>query len=108
MSEFVKNVTEFEFDEVVLKSKKPVLVDFYAVWCAPCRMQSPVLDELARDLSDKVSFCKVNVDEAEKLAINYGISSIPALLVFKDGKVVEKSVGLTPKADLASMVIRYL
>jgi thioredoxin 1 len=108
MSEFVKNVTEFEFDEVVLKNKKPVLVDFYAVWCAPCRMQAPVLDELARDLSDKVSFCKVNVDEAEKLAINYGISSIPALLVFKDGKVVEKSVGLTPKADLASMVIRHL
>lgn len=108
MSEFVKNVTEFEFNEVVLKSKTPVLVDFYAVWCAPCRMQAPVLDELARDLSGKVSFCKVNVDEAESLAINYGISSIPALLVFKDGKVVEKSVGLTPKADLASMVIRHL
>ncbi len=108
MSEFVKNVTEFEFEDVVLKSKIPVLVDFYAVWCSPCRMQAPVLDELARDLSNKVLFCKVNVDEAEKLAINYGIMSIPALLVFKDGKVVEKSVGLTPKAELASMLIKHV
>ena len=108
MSEFVKNVTEFEFEDVVLKSKIPVLVDFYAVWCSPCRMQAPVLDELARDLSGKVLFCKVNVDEAEKLAINYGIMSIPALLVFKDGKVVEKSVGLTPKAELASMLIKHV
>lgn len=108
MSEFVKNLTEFEFEDVVLKSKIPVLVDFYAVWCSPCRMQAPVLDELARDLSKKVLFCKVNVDEAEKLAINYGIMSIPALLVFKDGKVVEKSVGLTPKAELASMLIKHV
>ncbi len=108
MSEFVKNVTEFEFDEVVLKSKIPVLVDFYAVWCSPCRMQAPVLDELASELSTKIKVCKVNVDEAERLAINYGINSIPALLVFKDGKVVEKSVGLTSKAELASMLIRHV
>ncbi len=108
MSEFVKNVTEFEFDETVLKSKTPVLVDFYAVWCSPCRMQAPVLDELASELSGKIKVCKVNVDEAERLAINYGINSIPALLVFKDGKVVEKSVGLTSKAELSSMLIRHI
>ena len=108
MSEFVKNVNEFEFQEVVLKSKKPVLVDFYAVWCSPCRMQAPVLDELAQELHDKIAVCKVNVDEAEKLAITYGINSIPALLVFKDGKVVEKSVGLTSKSELAAMLIRHI
>ena len=108
MSEFVKNVSEFEFEETVLKSSKPVLVDFYAVWCSPCRMQAPILDELARDLSDKITVCKVNVDEAEKIAINYGINSIPALLVFKSGEVVEKSVGLTAKAELASMLIRHV
>ena len=108
MSEFVKNVNEFEFQEVVLKSKKPVLVDFYAVWCSPCRMQAPVLDELAQELHDKIVVCKVNVDEAEKLAITYGINSIPALLVFKDGKVVEKSVGLTSKPELAAMLIRHI
>ncbi len=108
MSEFVKNVSEFEFQELVLKNKKPVLVDFYAVWCSPCRMQAPILDELASELSDKIAVCKVNVDEAEKLAITYGINSIPALLVFKDGKVVEKSVGLTSKSELASMLIRHI
>ena len=108
MSEFVKNVTEFEFEETVLKSKVPVLVDFYAVWCSPCRMQAPVLDEIASELSNKIKVCKVNVDEAEKLAIKYGINSIPALLVFKDGKVVEKSVGLTSKPELASMLIRHV
>ena len=108
MSEFVKNISEFDFQEVVLKNKKPLLVDFYAVWCSPCRMQAPVLDELASELSGKIKVCKVNVDEAERLAINYGINSIPALLVFKDGKVVEKSVGLTSKAELSSMLIRHI
>ena len=108
MSEFVKNISEFDFQEVVLKSKKPVLVDFYAVWCSPCRMQAPILDELANDLNDKITVCKVNVDEAEKLAITYGINSIPALLIVKDGKVVEKSVGLTSKPELASMLIRHI
>ena len=108
MSEFVKNVSEFEFQEVVLKSSKPVLVDFYAIWCSPCRMQAPILDELASELNGKITVCKVNVDEAEKLAINYGINSIPALLIFKDGKVVEKSVGLTSKPELASMLIRHI
>ena len=108
MSEFVKNISEFDFQEVVLKNKKTVLVDFYAVWCSPCRMQAPILDELASELNDKITVCKVNVDEAERLAITYGINSIPALLIFKDGKVVEKSVGLTSKPELASMLIRHI
>ena len=82
-------LTKMNFQDEVLDSTEPVLVDFYAVWCSPCRMQAPILDELARDLFDKIVVCKVNVDEAEKIAINYGINSIPALLVFKDGKVVE-------------------
>lgn len=106
--EIVKNVTDFDFEEIVLKSDKPVLVDFYANWCSPCRMQAPILSELATELESKVLICKVNVDECEKLAISYGIMSIPALLVFKDGKVVEKRVGLSSKADLSSMLIKYL
>lgn len=108
MSENVKVVTDFDFDEVVLKSKKPVVVDFYAVWCGPCRMQAPILNEIANELSDKVTVCKVNVDEAEKLAVSYGIMSIPTILIFKNGQIVEKSVGLTTKPQLSAMLIKHV
>lgn len=108
MSENIKVVTDFDFEEVVLKSKKPVVVDFYAVWCGPCRMQAPILNELANELCDKADFCKVNVDEAEKLAVSYGIMSIPTILIFKDGAVVEKNVGLTTKPQLSAMLIKHV
>ena len=108
MSENIKVVTEFDFEEVVIKSKKPVVVDFYAVWCGPCRMQAPILNELANELSDKVTVCKVNVDEAEKLAVSYGIMSIPTILVFKNGEIVEKNVGLTTKPQLSAMLIKHI
>lgn len=108
MSDKVINVNDLDFNEIVLKNDKPVLVDFWASWCGPCRMQSPLLHELAEELDDKVVVCKVNVDECERLAISYGINSIPALFVFKDGKVVEKSVGLTSKDRLSAMLIKHI
>lgn len=108
MSNNIINVNDFDFNEVVLKNSKPVLVDFWAAWCSPCRMQAPILNELADELKDKIVVCKVNVDECEKLAVSYGINSIPALYVFKDGKVVEKSVGLTGKQELSAMLIKYV
>ncbi len=108
MSENIKIVTDFDFEEVVLKSNKPVVVDFYAVWCGPCKMQAPILNELANELSDKVTVCKVNVDEAEKLAVSYGIMSIPTILIFKNGEVVEKNVGLTTKPQLSAMLIKHI
>ena len=108
MSDKIISVNDLDFQEVVLKSKKPVLVDFYAVWCSPCRMQAPILSELADDLGDKKVVAKVNVDECEKIAVSYGINSIPALFIFKDGQVVEKAVGLTSKEQLSAMIIKHL
>ena len=104
----VKHLTDFDFNSVIKESKVPVLVDFWAPWCSPCRMQSPILEELATELSGKVIVAKVNVDECESLAVKYGVMSIPCLMVFKDGQLKEKSVGLTGKAELSAMLIKYL
>ena len=108
MSENIKNVTDFDFETEVLKSEKVVVVDFWAVWCGPCRMQAPILNDIANELSDKVKVCKVNVDECEKLAISYGIQSIPTLMFFKNGKLLEKRVGLTTKPELSAILIKYV
>jgi len=89
------------FDSEVAQSDKPVLVDFWAEWCGPCKMLSPVLDELASELGDKVKIVKVNVDDNRDLAVQYGIKSIPMLLFFKGGEVKDKVVGLVPKDSLA-------
>lgn len=108
MSENIKNLTEFDFDGEVLKESKVVVVDFWAAWCGPCRMQAPILNDIADELSDKVKVCKVNVDECEKLALSYGIQSIPTLLFFKNGKLVEKRVGLTIKSELTAMLVKHI
>ena len=108
MSECILNVKSSDFNELVLKSDKPVLVDFWAIWCGPCRMQAPILEELCQDLNGKAVIAKVNVDEEEAIAVKYGIMSIPTLMVFKNGEVVEKVVGLTSRADLYSMLIKYI
>ncbi|MBR6737642.1 MAG: thioredoxin [Clostridia bacterium] len=108
MSECIINVNSSNYEEVVLNSNKPVLVDFWAIWCSPCRMQAPILEELCDDVKGKAVIAKVNVDENEALAVKYGIMSIPTLLVFKNGEIVEKAVGLTSRADLASMLIKHL
>lgn len=108
MSENVKNLTEFDFEKILKEEKKPILVDFWARWCSPCRMQAPILEELATELTDKVVVCKIDVDECESLAIKYGVQSIPCLMVFKNGELKETRVGLSGKADLASMLIKHL
>ena len=108
MSENVKNLSEFDFNKLLKEETKPILVDFYAKWCSPCRMQAPVLEELAKEISDKAVICKIDVDECEELAIKYGVQSIPCIMVFKDGEVKERKVGLTSKSDLASMLIKYV
>ncbi len=93
-------IKETAFDEAVLQAKTPVLVDFWAPWCAPCRMVAPVVDELAEEYDGKVSFGKVNVDESPRIASQYGIMSIPSLILFKDGKPVSNIVGFRPRDEL--------
>lgn len=100
----IVEITQDNFEAEVTQSKLPVLVDFWAGWCGPCRMLSPVVDELAEQYDGKVKFGKVNVDEQPRLAMNYSVQSIPTLLLFKDGKAVDKSVGVVPKASIEKML----
>lgn len=101
------NVTAAEFEEQVLKTDDVVLVDFWAPWCGPCQMLSPVLEELAEELGDGAKILKVNVDEEGELASQYGVMSIPALKVFKGGEVVDEAVGVRPKEDLKELIERH-
>jgi thioredoxin 1 len=96
-----KEFTDANFEEEVLNSDKPVLVDFWAVWCGPCRMIAPIVDELSTEYDGKVSVGKMNVDENREVPAKFGIRSIPTLLVFKNGEVVDKVVGAVPKGSIA-------
>lgn len=100
----VVNVTEKNFEAEVLKSTLPVLVDFWAQWCGPCKQLSPIVDELANDLNGKLKVVKVNVDEAGDLAAEHNILSIPTLMVFKNGQVVDHFVGAMGKAQLLAKI----
>jgi thioredoxin 1 len=99
-SDKIINLTQETFDKEVLQSSKPVLVDFWAEWCGPCKMISPILDELAAEYDGRVRLGKVNVDEQQELAAQYGVSAIPTLLLFNQGQVADQMVGLRSKRDL--------
>ncbi len=101
-------VTHSEFEEKVLKSNVPVLVDFWATWCGPCKAIGPSIEQLAHEYDGKAKIYKVDVDSDGDLATQYGVVSIPALLVFKDGKVHEQKVGAMPKKDIAALIDRAL
>lgn len=94
------NITKSNFEKEVIFSEIPVVLDFWAMWCGPCKMLSPVLDELAAEYSDRARFCKVNVDDEPELAARFGIASIPTLIFFKNGEILKKTVGYREKDEL--------
>ena len=96
-------VTLDNFENEVLKAEKPVLVDFWASWCGPCRMLAPVVEEIDKEYGDKIKICKVNVDDEPELADRFKINAIPTILVFKNGEIVNKSMGYKKKEDLLKL-----
>ena len=108
MSEFVKEVSDSSFEKDVLGSGKPVLVDFWAEWCAPCRMLAPTVAAVAEHYGDSVSVFKLNVDDNPSTAQRYGIKGIPTLILFRDGKMVDRLVGANPKESIMKMIEKYI
>ena len=104
MSENIVHISDSSFEEDVLQAEGPVLVDFWAEWCGPCKMIGPMIDQLADENDGKATIGKVNIDEHQQLAVQYSVQSIPTLLIFKGGQVVEQAVGARSKADLQGML----
>lgn len=101
-------IEESNFDKEVLQSNLPVLVDFWAVWCGPCKVLEPIVDELAKEYEGKIKVGKVNVDENNALAMKYGVMSIPTLKFFKNGKLVGEMIGAAPKATLEAEIKKHI
>lgn len=101
-------ITDQSFQETVLNSDKPVLVDFWAAWCGPCRMLGPIIEEVATDFEGKALVGKVDVDNNQQISVDYGIRNIPTVLIFKNGEVVDKIVGVAPKEVIAEKLSAYL
>ena len=97
-------ITDANFEEIVLKSDKPVLVDFWAEWCGPCRMLGPIIEDLSNDFADKAVIGKVDVDSSQKFAAQFGVRNIPTVLVFKDGEMVNRQVGVAQKSVYADFL----
>jgi len=104
----VVELSDADFDDVVHNSEQPVLVDFWAPWCGPCKMMAPILNVLADNYADKAKICKLNTDEARYSAMEFGIQAIPTVILFKNGQVQKKWVGLTSKKDLAAAIDEQL
>ena len=104
----IVTLTDANFDQEVLKSSTPVLVDFWAEWCGPCKMIAPILDELATEYDGKVKVGKVNIDQHQSIATEYGIRAIPTLLIFKNGELADQIVGLVPKEEITRKLDAHL
>lgn len=104
----VKEVSDQNFREIVLESDIPVVVDFWAPWCGPCHMVSPIIDKLSEDYAEKFGFCKMNVDVTPKTAQNYGITSIPTLMFFKEGQKVNEIIGAVPETMIKSIIDKLI
>ena len=98
----IKNCNENDFESEVLKSNLPVIVDFWAEWCGPCKMLTPILEELSNEMKNEINVVKVNLDNNQDLAMKYSIRSIPTLLLFKEGNLVDTKVGLLPKSEIVT------
>jgi len=107
-NEYLGIATDDNFEGEVLKSDKPVLVDFWAPWCGPCKAIGPIVEELALQLKDSIKVMKLNVDDNQKTAVKYGVRSIPTVILFKDGKVLDTLIGLAPKEKLESFAKKGL